>query len=136
MTDDLIALVEDIIGGAMLLALAIVPVIETITRLLFGSGLIWSVGFLRHVVVWVAWIGGITASREGGHLSLTAGNVPKTLFGKISGTVRDVWASAINFSFAVASISFIILGITPEETIGVVPLRLILIIALGTELPA
>lgn len=123
-----VALIEDIIGGVFLLALAVVPIFEIILRKITGSGLVWSSGFLQHVVVWVAWVGGITASREGSHLSLSSGMAPEGRFWKAVEVLKDTAATSINMAFAVASASFLVLGFAPGETVGFMPIRLVLII--------
>ena len=126
--DDRVALIEDLIGGVFLLALAVVPIFEIILRKISGSGLVWSTGFLTHVVVWVAWVGGITASREGVHLSLSSSAEPEGRFWKNVEIVKGVAVTAVNMAFAIASASFLVRGFGPGETVGVLPIRLILII--------
>ena len=126
--DDKVALWEDLIGGLFLLALAIVPVAEIVLRRLTGSGLVWSSGFLQHVVVWAAWVGGITASREGSHLALSSANEKKRRFTCVVAAVRDIGATAVNMAFAVASASFLVLGFASGDAIGFLPIRLILVI--------
>ncbi len=123
-----VALIEDLIGGFFLLSLAVVPVAEMILRKITGSGLVWSSGFLQHVVIWVAWVGGITASREGVHLSLSSGKEGTTRFAKATDLTRDVAVTAVNLAFTVASASFLVLGFAPGATVGVVSIRLILAI--------
>ncbi len=125
---DRVAFIEDLIGGVCLLALALVPVIEIVLRKISGSGLIWSTGFLTHVVVWVAWVGGITASREDVHLSLSSSAEPEGRFWKNIDVMKGVTVTAVNMAFAVASASFLVRGFGPGETVGVLPIRLILII--------
>ena len=126
--DDRTAMVEDLIAGVFLLALAVVPVLEIILRKLTGSGLVWSAGFLQHIVVWVAWVGGIAASREGVHLSLSSAEPPTGRFWKIVDGTKDMAGGAVNLAFAVASASFLVLGFAPGETVGSVPIRLVLVI--------
>ncbi len=118
----------DILGGIFLLVLALVPVAEVVLRRLSGSGLVWSSGFLSHTVIWVAWVGGMLASREGIHLSLSPSDAKKTLLSRIILNARDICASSVNAAFAVASTSFLILGFAPGVSIGVFPIRLILVI--------
>ena len=125
---DRVAFIEDLIGGVCLLALALVPVIEIVLRKISGSGLIWSTGFLTHVVVWVAWVGGITASREGVHLSLSSSAEPEGRFWKNIDVMKGVTVTAVNMAFAVASASFLVRGFGPGETVGILPIRLVLII--------
>ena len=120
------AFVEDALGGVLLLALAVVPMAEILLRKISGSGLVWSSGFLQHAVVWAAWVGGITASREGAHLAMSApGEAPE---GALMEGIRGIAACAVNTAFAVASASFLVLGFSPGDALGPVPIRLVLII--------
>lgn len=113
---------EDLIGGILLLCLAIVPIVEIVLRYISGSGLVWSSGLFQHLVVWVAWVGGITASREGVHLSLSSAS------GDSAHLVKNISGTAINAAFALASASFLVLGFSPEDSLGIIPIRFILII--------
>ena len=120
------ALFEDALGGVLLLALAVVPMAEILLRKISGSGLVWSSGFLQHAVVWAAWVGGITASREGAHLAMSApGEAPE---GALMEGIRGIAACAVNTAFAAASASFLVLGFSPGDALGPVPIRLVLII--------
>jgi len=125
---DRIALIEDIIAGSLLLILAVVPILEIVVRKASGSGIIWSNGFLTHVVVWVSWLGGIIASREGVHLSFSPGLKRTKSFWGIIDTAKVVAVTAVNMAFAIASAAFLVWGFTSREEIGGVPIRLILII--------
>ena len=126
--DNRVALIEDIIAGILLLILAVVPISEIIIRKASGSGFTWSNGFLTHVVVWVSWLGGIIASREGVHLSLSSGFGPTKPFWKTIGTAKAITITAVNMAFAIASAAFLVWGFAPREEIGGVSIRLILVI--------
>ena len=135
--DSRAAFFEDILGGVLILALAAVPITEILLRGITGSGFVWSSGFLRHAVVWAAWVGGITASREGAHLAMSTRESSAKPFGKILTGIRGIAACAINTAFAAASASFLVLGFSPGDTLGVLPIRLVLIILpLGSFLMA
>lgn len=123
-----LAMGENVLGGLFLFALAFIPIIEIILRRITGSGLVWSPGFLQHAVIWVAWLGGMSASREAAHLSLSSSGNPGNHIDYIAFIIRSITATAINTAFAIASISFIIMGFTPDEKIGMLPTRLILVI--------
>jgi len=127
-TDDRIALIEDFAGGIFLLGLAVVPIFEIIMRKITGSGLVWSSGFLTHIVVWVAWVGGMAASREGAHLSLSSSKEPEGRFWKNIDLIKNITVTAVNMAFAIASASFLVRGFAPGEAVGGVSIRLILII--------
>lgn len=126
--DSKIALIEDVIAGAFLLILAVIPILEIVVRKASGSGFIWSNGFLTHVVVWVSWLGGVIASRENVHISLGSGPESKKLFWKIIERVKAVTVTAVNMAFTIASAAFLVWGFSPREEIGGLSIRLILII--------
>jgi len=126
--NDRVALTENLIGGVFLLALAVVPVLEIVLRKISGSGLAWTTGFLNHIVIWVAWVGGITASRENAHLSMKSSEDSKGAVTGILEITKGIVVTAVNMAFAVASASFLIFGFAPGDTVGVVPIRLLLVI--------
>ncbi len=134
---DRVALAEDLIGGFFLFALALIPVVEILLRLVSGSGLVWSTGFLRHAVVWLAWLGSIAASREGVHLAFGAGPAASedaesrsslSASARFFNGLRNFFAGAVNTAFAVSSLSFILFGFSAGDMVGIFPIRLVLII--------
>jgi tripartite ATP-independent transporter DctM subunit len=76
----------------------------------------------------VAWVGGIAASREGVHLSLSSSKQPEDRFGVAVDRLKNILVAAVNMAFAVSSASFLVLGFAPGQAVGVVPIRLVLII--------
>jgi len=122
------ALVENLIAGVLLLALAVVPISEIVLRKISGSGLTWTTGFLNYLVIWVAWVGGISASRENVHLSMKS---PEDSKGAVTGaleSVKGIVVTAVNMAFAMASASFLVFGFASGDTVGIVPIRLLLVI--------
>ena len=110
----------NMLGGFLLLWMALIPIAEIFLRRITGSGLMWSSGFLQNMVVWVAWVGGIAASREDVHLSLSS---PSEGIFRLA---KNIGATSINMAFAVASSSFLVLGFTAADTVWIFPFRLIL----------
>jgi len=64
---------ESMLAGAVLLAMAILPVIEMAVRGFGGSGIPGAQSFVQHLTLWVAFLGAMLATREGRHLSLSTG---------------------------------------------------------------
>lgn len=124
----ILTLGEDILGGVAIFSLAIIPVAEIILRSFSGSGIVWSSSFLQNTVIWVAWVGGMIASRENSHLSLVSSENRNHLLIRISRYIGDIAATSINIAFAVSAASFLILGFAPGFSIGIIPISLILII--------
>jgi len=64
---------ESLLAGAALLAMGLLPVIEMVARGVTGSGIPGAQSFVQHLTLWVAFLGAMLATREGRHLSLSAG---------------------------------------------------------------
>jgi len=64
--------VED---AALILALAsmlVMALAQIVLRNFFDTGLLWAEPFLRILVLWVAMLGGMVATREGRHIAIDA----------------------------------------------------------------
>ena len=121
--------IEDKAAGLIFLFLALIPTVEILFRLLFNSGLKGAEGYTRNAVVWVAFLAGTISSREKGHLSLTAGqSVLKGPLGGILHSMVSILCSGISIGLAVSSFSFMLIGFDPEQTVGFIPIRLIILI--------
>lgn len=68
-----IALGEDALVTAVLGLLALLPCVGICARAFAVSGIRGSADYIRHLVLWVAFLGGMITAREGRHLSLTIG---------------------------------------------------------------
>ena len=64
---------EDLLLTIGLLLMAVFPLIEIGSRLMGIVGLSGSTDYVRHLTLWVAFMGAIVAAREDQHLSLHAG---------------------------------------------------------------
>ena len=64
---------EDTAVSAVLIMLAVVPVIEIILRALFRTGIKGGAEYTAHLVLWITFLGGMVTSRGGQHLAISAG---------------------------------------------------------------
>ncbi len=120
---------EDGLAFILLLVLSGVPIIEAGARIFFKTGIPNSSEYLQHLVLWIAFIGGMITSREKRHLSLTAG-IDKLGPGA-RGAIRTASAlisSAICTAFAWCALSLIAIGFDSSMRIGIFPIRLVGII--------
>lgn len=120
---------EDKLAGLIFLILAILPTMEIFARLIFHSGLKSSEAYIRNAVVWVAFLAGMISSRENGHLSLTSDRkILKGTIGRVLGSVVKILCSGISFGLAFSSVSFLLIGFDPEQTVGFIPIRIVMLI--------
>jgi len=75
-----------------LLAMAALPVVEFIGRPLFGGGIPGASDYLRHLTLWVGFLGAMVASRDEQHLKI--GTVTDLLPARIAGGARLFGAGA------------------------------------------
>ena len=64
---------EDGLGAAALLVMALLPVLELVLRTLLNTGIPGSFGYVQHLTLWVAFLGAMIASREKRHIVLSGG---------------------------------------------------------------
>jgi tripartite ATP-independent transporter DctM subunit len=81
-----------LIAGAVLLLMVFLPVLESIARPLFGTGISGSINYVRHGTLWVGLLGAVVAASLNRHISLgaTALLPPK----------KKRWADCIAYSIA------------------------------------
>lgn len=84
--------------GALIFALLVMlgtAVGQILLRNLFDTGLMWSETFLRVLVLWVAMLGAMVATREGKHICIDL--LPSALSGAL-----QAWCRALSALFAAA----------------------------------
>ncbi|MFP4550615.1 MAG: TRAP transporter large permease subunit [Spirochaetales bacterium] len=92
--------VENFLNLLALLILAILPIAEIITRVIFRSGIDDSIILVRNVVLLVGYLGGMLAAREGQHLSVAAAHFfdvghPRTALEVISHVLAVLFCTAL-----------------------------------------
>ena len=65
-------LAEDGLLVVSLFLMALIPVVEFAGRRWFGAGIAGASDYLRHLTLWVGFIGAAAASREGRHLRIVS----------------------------------------------------------------
>ncbi len=120
----------EFIGAVLIfLLLAFIPVMEILSRLFFSSGIRGAESYISHSVLWVSFLAGMIASRENSHLSLTSG---QDLFsGKLeifTTALSRIFSAAICFGLASSALSFLLIGFDPGGTVGIFPIRMVIII--------
>ena len=106
-----------------LVALALLPTLESLSRSLAGRSFYSSAEAVQHLVLWVALLGGMITTREERHLALTAGmDALKGTTGAVVRTLASALSALVCAALAVSALSFLIIGFEPGRHIGLVPM--------------
>ncbi len=109
----------DIITTSLVILLATIPILEIIIRILFTSGITASYAIMRHIVLWIAFIGSYLATLDGKHLAIEAGKkyIPEK-FQKTAYSFCQVIQISILLAFFISSIFFIFIAFNAGDKIG------------------
>lgn len=117
--------VESWAGSLGLLVLALLPMLEIITRIVVAGGISGYNAYLVHLVLYCAFLGGMITAREGRHLAITvAVDALPERWRDVAGVVRTFFAAALGFAFFWVSLTFVIIGFEPQARVGFVPVHL------------
>ena len=99
--------------------------IEVIARKFFHTGIAGSSDYARHLVLFVAFVGGMITSREKRHLSLSLYLKVKEPYKSWINIANASIATMITTALAWCTLSFVLNGFDPSKKVGFVPIQLI-----------
>lgn len=121
--------IENAFSIAILVLLAIFPVLEVIARKIFRTGVTASNDYIIHLVLWITFLGGMITSRENRHLALSAGiEAVKRPIGEHIRAFNGFIGATFTTAFAWSSLSFLLLGFDPSMRVGLIPIQLVAVI--------
>ncbi len=124
---------ENGVNGIILLLIAVLPALEIIARLVFKTGIHSSADMTHHLVLWLTCLGGAITSREGKHITLSAGlqMMGKSVRGWIvTGTVFI--STTISSAMTWSALSLVLIGFDPTKKIAFIPIQIaVAVIPLG-----
>ena len=116
---------ENLAAAFAVLLLAMFPTMEVAARKLFHTGIPYSSDYIKHLVLFITFIGGMITSREKKHLSLSLSmKIEDPMKSRIHTFVMTVSAMMAT-AFAWSSLAFVLAAFDPSEKIGVLPIRLV-----------
>jgi TRAP-type C4-dicarboxylate transport system permease small subunit len=100
---------EDLTLVLALISMLLMALLQIVLRNLFDSGLLWAESFLRILVLWVAMLGAMVATRERNHISidLLSRLISKPVLLALLRAVTQLFAAAICFIAAYYCVEFI-----------------------------
>ncbi len=124
---------ENNLAYLVLILIALVPTIEVIARGVFKTGIPSSARYIQHLILWIAFAGGMITSREGKHLSLSAGvELLKLPVKEFINTVTAFISVTVTTVLTLSSLSLLLIGFDPSLRVGIFTIRFaLLIIPLG-----
>jgi tripartite ATP-independent transporter DctM subunit len=92
-----------------LAAMAVLPLAEILLRGLFGIGIPGSIPFVQHLTLWVGFLGGALAAREGRLLALaTADMLPEGTWRRVAGIVAAAAGAAVAAALCRGAIALVV----------------------------
>ena len=121
--------IENATANIVLVLIALIPTLEVLVRRFFRSGLPSSDDYVQHLILWIAFIGGMITTREGKHLSLSSGfhhlkEPYKTWINTSASFVSVIVSSTLVWS----ALSLALIGFDPTRKIGFIPIRYVVMI--------
>ncbi|MBN1758410.1 MAG: TRAP transporter large permease subunit [Chitinispirillaceae bacterium] len=110
--------------ACLYLLLALLPLLESLFRMLLHRGIPASAEYTKHIVLWITFLGGVYTTIEGRHLAFTAGLEAINPLGK---KIAHAFSSFLCITFCLvlclSALSFCLIGINPVTKIGLFALR-------------
>lgn len=120
---------ENNLAFVVLILIALVPTIEVIARGVFKTGIPSSARYIQHLILWIAFAGGMITSREGKHLSLSAGvELLKLPVRELVNTVTAFISVTVTTALTLSSLSLLLIGFDPDLRVGIFSIRFALLI--------
>ncbi len=103
---------------AVLSVMVVLAFMQVVLRNVFDQGILWGDVFLRHLVLWVGFLGASLATREEKHINIDLfARILKGRAKEISHLVTNLFAAVVCYFLADAGIAFVADEITYKTTI-------------------
>lgn len=120
--------IENTFAILSLILIALIPTAESIARV-FKTGVLSSADYIKHLVLWVTFFGGMITSRENRHLALSAGiEHIKYPYKRWIESFTACIASGLSATLAWSSFSFIRVGFDQSRSVGFLPIQWVMIV--------
>ncbi len=120
---------EEGVGIASLVLLLLLPLSDFLARKFFGEPIPGSLITTRHLILYVTFIGGMLAAREGQHLAIgTFLSFVNAKSKSLLNAVTAFVAVSVTTAFTWGALSLFLTGFTPGALVGFIPLPLFTVI--------
>lgn len=112
---------ENAINILMLIAIALLPLVEIVGRKLTGEGIPGSIDYVRHLTLWIGFLGAALAARQNRHLALAFVSLLGGSLQRIAQGFASAVAAGASLSLAIASLQMVQADRASVSTVGVFP---------------
>ncbi len=96
----------------------LIAFLQVILRNFFSTSILWGDIFLRHLVLWVGFLGAALATKENKHINIDAlSRLLSPKIKKLFGFVTNLFAAIVCFFLTKASLTFIDFEIESQSTL-------------------
>ncbi len=121
--------IENFVAIMVLALIPLLPLMETIARGIFKTGIPHSTGYIQHLVLWVCFVSGMITSREDRHLALSVGvDLVKEPLRAWIVAFTGLIAVTVTTTLFFSSLSFVFNAFGEGDKIGFVPIQLFVIV--------
>jgi tripartite ATP-independent transporter DctM subunit len=114
-----LGVVEDLVAAAALAGMVVLPLLEIAARRVFGVGVPASGPIVQHLVLWVAFLGGAIAARDGKLLALASGTfIPQGPWRRAAAILSGAVASCIAGLLAWGAVQLVLTERETGSTLG------------------
>lgn len=107
--DNFLAKVETVLVILFLAVMVLMAFLQVLLRNFFSTGILWGDSLLRHLVLWLAFLGASLATREQRHIKIDVlGRIIKGKLRKFVGLVTNLSGAVVCAFLAKASIVFVL----------------------------
>ena len=107
-----------IAAAMMLLIIVSFPLLEMLSRPLFGQGIPGSINFVRHATLWFGYLGAVVAAKKSRHISLGISSLLSGRGVKLAGIVANTLAIVTCLVLAKAAIDMAVAESSSEILLG------------------
>ncbi|MBC8184518.1 TRAP transporter small permease [candidate division KSB1 bacterium] len=106
--NNFLAKIESAFLIILLTSMILIAFLQVILRNFFLTSILWGDIFLRHLVLWVGFLGAALATKESKHINIDAlSRILSPTLKKITGFITNLFAAIVCFFLAKASFTFI-----------------------------
>lgn len=107
--DKLLVKIETVFLVLFLTAMIVLSFLQVVLRNFFDTGLLWADPLVRHLIIWVGFIGAAIATSEERHISIDA--ITKFIPARVQSAVRlitSLFALVVSYYLADAALTFLL----------------------------
>jgi TRAP-type C4-dicarboxylate transport system permease small subunit len=115
---DALSFIERVIVVSLLGGMVVLAFTQVILRNFFSSGFLWADPFLRHIVLWIGFLGGSLATQQEKHINLDI--VTRFVSSRHKHLIRiatNLFAATVTFMLAKAGVTFLLNELETAETL-------------------